>query len=63
MKHLNLTKTENINKAEEFSYQLSQVRYHLDQYRASLKEAVISLQKISSHAKLANECIKYLRNS
>ncbi len=49
-------------KSEELKYQVSQLKYHLESVRLSLKEAVHHMKKTRQHASEIKECNKFFKH-
>jgi hypothetical protein len=47
-----------LSKSEEFLYQTSEQKYHLQNVSDALKEAIFHLKRSEYHASLANSCKK-----
>jgi hypothetical protein len=51
----NLTHTQLLGKAEELTYQIGEIKFHLENIRTSMKEAIYHLQKCKYHSELIVE--------
>lgn len=51
----NLTQNQLLGKAEELIYQIVEIKFHLENFRTSMKEAVYHLQRCKYHSELISE--------
>lgn len=52
----NSTDFSDLSKLEEISYQTSESKYHLENIRSSLQDAIYHLKKYYYHVSLIKEC-------